>query len=318
MSELQGWESRDEEMLRSYLGSAVCEALDDEEVTEVWVRPGWIATNRMGKGMQPIRNAKVDVLSVLRLLAPLSGSALSYEEPEVELSLPMWRARFAGLYAGIGGADSFFSIRLHHLKALRFSDRVKIGGFEEDKLEALRSCLADPEAGWLIVGRTGAGKSTWLRTILDEIIELYGSKEHLLTVEDSRELWLKGPFITSIETTKRLTYRQAVRVALRQAPDRFIVGEGRGGEVYDALKGGATGHGLFMSLHARTAAGGVAMALRRAREGAENGYVDPELVSEAIKYVWSVQRRGDKFVIAEALRFQGFVGDRCDFSPMFE
>ena len=312
-------DERDVEILREHLGSVVCDILDrDETVTDVWVRKGWIAVDRQGVGIQPLPDAKCDIIAVLRLLAPLAGIELSHESPEVELSLPWWRARFAGLYAGIGGSDSFFCIRVHRVKPLKFADRVKISGFREDNAQTLRRLLADPTAGWLIVGRTGSGKSTWLRTLCDEIIDLWGNREHLLTVEDSRELWLEGPFVTAIETTKRLTYRQAVRVALRQKPDRFIVGEGRGGEVYDALKGGATGHGLFLTLHANSAAGGIRMLENRAREGAENGYVDRDLIADAIKFVLTAQRRGNDYILAEALHFDGFSNDRPIFTQMFE
>lgn len=317
-------DERDVEILREHLGSAICELLDsaqtdtEDRVTDIWVRPNWIAVERQSSGIAALPAAKCDIIAVLRHLAPLAGGELSRESPEVEISLPWWRARFAGLYTGLGGSASFFSLRIHQVKALSFADRVRKSGFKEDEAQTFRSLLADPTAGWLIVGRTGSGKSTWMRTFCGEIIEQWGYREHLLTVEDSQELWLEGPFVTAIETSKRLTYRQAVRVALRQKPHRFIVGEGRGGEVYDALKGGATGHGLFLSLHANSAAAGIRMLENRAREGAENGYVDRDLIRDAIRYVLTAQRRGSEYILAEALRFDGFSGDRPLFSKIFE
>jgi Flp pilus assembly CpaF family ATPase len=312
------------EMLRDYLGPVVCRVIDERgtsdggDITELFIRPGWVAVEKLGGGMEPIPDAvgTVRILEVLKLLAPYAGVKVGPDEPLVELTLPFGHARFAGLYLGVGGFESFITIRFHRVKSLTLAEYVISGGLKRETAEIIRICLRDPQAGWLIVGPTGSGKTTFLRALCGEIIETYGMQEHLVTIEDTRELWLDGPYITAFEAQGGLTYRGAVRSSLRHKPTRIIVGEARGGEAYDAVKGGATGHGLYMTIHAPTVAAGFRNLEARMREGSENGFVDREMIQDAFQYAVSMQRRGGRFVVGEAVRFRGFQGDRAIFEAI--
>ncbi|MEY2988461.1 MAG: hypothetical protein RJB13_1982, partial [Pseudomonadota bacterium] len=108
----------------------------------------------------------------------------------------------------------------------------------------------------LVTGATGSGKSTTLAAMLDFINSTRTS--HIITIEDpiefvhsdkrslfnQRELGLDTP-----------SYAQALRSALRQAPDVILVGELRDSETVEvALQAAETGHLVLSTLHTNDAA----------------------------------------------------------------
>jgi len=105
----------------------------------------------------------------------------------------------------------------------------------------------------IVSGGTGVGKTTFINLLLKEMSPV----ERIVTIEDTLELSLNNPNIVRLETfvaTKNcagLTARDLVKNTLRMRPDRIIVGEVRGGEVFDLLQAMNTGHeGSMSSIHA--------------------------------------------------------------------
>ena len=82
----------------------------------------------------------------------------------------------------------------------------------------------------------------------------------MVTIEDSAELVLQQPHVVRLETRPpnvegkgEVTARELVRNTLRMRPDRIIVGEVRGSEVFDMLQAMSTGHdGSLCTIHANT------------------------------------------------------------------
>ncbi|MBF0206192.1 MAG: CpaF family protein [Oligoflexia bacterium] len=115
----------------------------------------------------------------------------------------------------------------------------------------------------IISGGTGVGKTTLMNLLLQEIPK----DERVITIEDTRELNFKLPNLVRMEVATRgtttasgptvvipLTLRDLVRNTLRMRPDRIIVGEVRGGEIFDLLQAINTGHdGSMTSIHANSA-----------------------------------------------------------------
>ena len=107
----------------------------------------------------------------------------------------------------------------------------------------------------VISGGTGVGKTTFLNLLLQEL----SFKERVITIEDTRELQLSLPNVVRLEARppvadlKGLTVRELLRNTLRMRPDRIIVGEVRGEEVFDLLQAMNTGHeGSMTSVHANS------------------------------------------------------------------
>lgn len=106
----------------------------------------------------------------------------------------------------------------------------------------------------LIVGETGSGKTTYMKTIIGYIpLHL-----RLTTIEDNPEIHFYGHenyvhlFYPADAGEKAIvTPASLVRANYRMNPDRILLAEIRGGEAWDCLKIIGSGHeGLISSLHA--------------------------------------------------------------------
>ncbi len=108
----------------------------------------------------------------------------------------------------------------------------------------------------LVTGATGSGKSTTLAAMIDLINQ--ERKGHIVTIEDPIEYVHpdKGCFVSQREVgldTK--SFGQALRAALREAPDISRVGELRDAETMGiCLQAAETGHLVFSTLHTPSAA----------------------------------------------------------------
>jgi twitching motility protein PilU len=104
----------------------------------------------------------------------------------------------------------------------------------------------------LVVGSTGSGKSTTLASMINYRNSLEGG--HILTIEDPIEFVFKHD--KSIVSQREvgidtLTYENALREALREAPEVIMIGEARDPETMKAAINFAdTGHLCLTTLHA--------------------------------------------------------------------
>ncbi len=127
-----------------------------------------------------------------------------------------------------------------------------IPGIEELGLPEILKTLALSRAGLvLVVGATGNGKSTTLASMIDYRNQKFPG--HIITVEDPIEFLHhhKRSIITQREIgLDTLSYRDALKNALRQAPDVIMIGEIRDRETMEsALSFAETGHLCLSTLH---------------------------------------------------------------------
>ncbi|MER0238397.1 CpaF family protein [Fulvimarina sp. MAC8] len=108
----------------------------------------------------------------------------------------------------------------------------------------------------VISGGTGSGKTTLLNCLTKYI----DHDERIITCEDSAELQLQQEHVVSLETRPpniegegEITMRALVKNCLRMRPERIIVGEVRGPEVFDLLQAMNTGHdGSMGTIHSNS------------------------------------------------------------------
>ncbi|MBI2969242.1 MAG: PilT/PilU family type 4a pilus ATPase [Gammaproteobacteria bacterium] len=118
--------------------------------------------------------------------------------------------------------------------------------------EILKDLIMHKRGLLLMVGATGSGKSTTLAAMLDHRNDnMYG---HILTIEDPVEF--SHPNKKSIVNQREvgvdtLSYRNALKASLREAPDVILIGEIRDRETMEAaLELCNTGHLAISTLHA--------------------------------------------------------------------
>ena len=107
----------------------------------------------------------------------------------------------------------------------------------------------------LVVGATGMGKSTSLASMLD--YRNMTENGHILTIEDPIEFMFRhkkcivGQREVGLDT---LSFDNALREAMREAPDVIMIGESRDKETMEAaLRYADTGHLCLTTLHATNA-----------------------------------------------------------------
>jgi pilus assembly protein CpaF len=113
----------------------------------------------------------------------------------------------------------------------------------------------------LVAGGTGAGKTS----LLNALSLVIPAHERIITIEDARELQIQQENWVAMETVEPyeagahpVTIGDLVRNALRQTPDRIVVGEVRGEEAFYLLRAFSSGHGGgFGTIHSNDAEDGL-------------------------------------------------------------
>jgi twitching motility protein PilT len=122
--------------------------------------------------------------------------------------------------------------------------------------EAAHTAITHKTGLVLVTGQTGSGKSTSLAAMIDQINT--HRAENIITIEDPIEFVHppKKSIISQREVGKDTgSFAKALKSALRQDPDILLVGEMRDLETISlALTAAETGHLVFGTLHASSAA----------------------------------------------------------------
>ncbi len=121
---------------------------------------------------------------------------------------------------------------------------------------ALKNLMEKENGLILVTGRTGAGKSTTIASLVDHVNK--SRSLNIITLEDPVE-YVYEPSLSMIcqrEYGKNfLSFDDALRSAVREDPDVIVVGEMRDAEtVVTALNAAETGHLVLATLHTKTAA----------------------------------------------------------------
>ena len=119
----------------------------------------------------------------------------------------------------------------------------------------LRDLVMLPRGLILVVGATGSGKSTTLASMLDHRNRNHGG--HILTIEDPVE-YLHQHRQSIVDQREvgidTLSYANALRNAMREAPNVIMIGEIRDREtMQQAIAYAETGHLCLSTLHANNA-----------------------------------------------------------------
>jgi pilus assembly protein CpaF len=147
------------------------------------------------------------------------------------------------------------TIRKFKKDKLKLDQLVKYGSISQHGAEILK-IISRVRCNIVISGGTGSGKTTLLNCLTNYI----DRDERVITCEDSAELQLQQPHVVRLETRPpnlegegEITMRDLVKNCLRMRPERIIVGEVRGPEVFDLLQAMNTGHdGSMGTIHSNS------------------------------------------------------------------
>ncbi len=147
------------------------------------------------------------------------------------------------------------TIRKFKKDKLTLDQIVRFGAISPEGAEVLK-IIGRVRCNVIISGGTGSGKTTLLNCLTNYI----DRDERIITCEDSAELQLQQPHVVRLETRPKnlegegeVTMRDLVKNCLRMRPERIIVGEVRGPEVFDLLQAMNTGHdGSMGTIHSNS------------------------------------------------------------------
>ena len=147
------------------------------------------------------------------------------------------------------------TIRKFKKDKLTLDQLVKFGAITPEGATLLQ-IIGRVRCNIVISGGTGSGKTTLLNCLTRYI----DTDERIITCEDSAELQLQQPHVVRLETRPpnlegegEITMRDLVKNCLRMRPERIIVGEVRGPEVFDLLQAMNTGHdGSMGTIHSNS------------------------------------------------------------------
>ena len=309
MSDLLSIETRGRRrnMLRSAMGPAIVQALDEPEVVEILVNPDgclWLDRQGAGRARAGVVLTPHEVDRIIRLVASYVRLEASQKCPIVSAELPETGERFEGLLPPVTAAPCF-AIRKPAVTAIRLEDYVAAGIMTP----AVAKILADAvlaARNILVAGGTGSGKTTLANALLAEIAALAA---RVITIEDTRELYCTAKDAVALRTKPGVaTLADLVRSTLRLRPDRIVVGEVRGAEALDMLKAWNTGHpGGIATVHANSARA----ALYRLEQLIQEVViaVPRHLIAQAIDLVVFIVGRGSRRRIQTVAEVKGIGPD---------
>jgi type IV pilus assembly protein PilB len=129
-------------------------------------------------------------------------------------------------------------------------DLAKLG-FAPAPLKIFLKAIESPYGIVLVTGPTGSGKTT---TLYSTLSRLNKPDRQIMTIEDPVEYNLHGINQIQVHEEIGLSFANALRAFLRQAPNIILVGEIRDSETAEiAIRAALTGHLVFSTIHTNDA-----------------------------------------------------------------
>lgn len=298
-------------VLERLLGPGVMALIRDPLITDILVRPTWMSATYRGKGRQIVPgHESVGVVGALRVIAAMQGRQIGAESPRAGIGIPEWCARIIGTYEGPYGVRSTLSIRVHRAVNVGLPDFLGMG---EELVGVLSDYMRDRQErrGVLVSGIPGAGKTTFLRALLQLIPE----DEHIVVAEDIRELHLPQPMVTVHEVTRCYSYRDAMADVRREEPDRAVLQEIIGAEAREVVSCGIAGIPPYATIHAYSVSNALAMVEQRALEGGKDNAVTKEEIAKAFGLCVQMRRSKAGFNV-ESIRRISYANGGYNIEPV--
>lgn len=195
-----------------------------------------------------------DIPVFLADVAKQNRRSFDHLNPVLDAVLPDG-SRINAISGDYTGNTSAITIR-KYLKIISHFDKNPYVFGASPKLVKLLKAMVKGKFNIIVSGGTGVGKTSLLNLLIQEIPK----PERVITIEDTKELNFDLPNCVRLECkgqvnseTPHLTLKELIKNTLRMRPDRIIIGEVRGPEVFDMLQAMNTGHdGSLCSVHSNS------------------------------------------------------------------
>jgi pilus assembly protein CpaF len=223
-------------------------------ITEILINgPKSVFVERGGQFIQLNANLSLsEIHQFISEIATMNQKVCDENNPILDGNLPDG-SRINIINTPFVSGSPAISIRKYLKFISSFESNPTVFGLTPHWIDFLKSVI-HARLNIVVSGGTGVGKTTFLNLLINEIPK----NERVIAIEDTPELTINMANVVRLESGAKalqskslLTTRDLVKNTLRMRPDRIIIGETRGGELFDLLQAMNTGHdGSMTSVHA--------------------------------------------------------------------
>ncbi|EWG07588.1 MAG: type II secretion system protein E [Candidatus Aramenus sulfurataquae] len=216
----------------------------------------YLPTNIVIKENMKVLDIEVDGAELLDQIVmrymTLANKTISIATPINDGILPKGDRIAATFRREVSARGSSFVIRRFNDRPITILDLTNSGVLSPEVAAYLWYAI-DLRMSFMVLGVTGAGKTTMLNAILN----LAKESMKIVSIEDIPEIRLAQDNWVQLHTRevyggagKEITLMDLLKLSLRYRPDIIVVGEIRGQEAYVLFQALSTGHGGATTFHA--------------------------------------------------------------------
>jgi len=232
----------------------IADLFSDDSVTDIFIYGrDKVFIKKIGSKLTKVNREwkeDIDLIVACNTIAQKMRRKLNRENPILDARLSDG-SRVNIVIAPVYSNGACISIRKFPSEKLDSKSFVKLGTLDDNGVKIISS-LVKMGKKIVVSGGTGTGKTTLLNILCNYIDE----SEIVITIEDARELNLSHQLWAALESRKvffekerEVSLRDLVINSLRMFPKWIILGEVRGGEVFDLMRAFNSGHSGMTTLH---------------------------------------------------------------------
>ena len=230
--------------------------IQDESVEEIWINgPGHIFVARNGiSELTSVVLSENEIIVLVEQLLRNTGRRLDISHPFVDATLPDG-SRLHAVIPDITKKWPAINIRKFGTATPNLELLVEKQMLDSQIASLLKEIVGNSK-NILISGTTGAGKTTFLSSLLNTL----PANTRIITCEEVFELKINSSDWVALQTREmnlesegEVSLRRLIREALRMRPDRLVLGEVRQAEALDLLIALNSGMSGMATIHANSA-----------------------------------------------------------------
>jgi pilus assembly protein CpaF len=236
--------------------SLINDFFHDDSVEEIWINgPGHIFVARNGiSELTSVVLSENEIIVLVEQLLRNTGRRLDISHPFVDATLPDG-SRLHAVIPDITKKWPAINIRKFGSAIPNLEFLVKKQMLDSQIASLLKEIVGNSK-NILISGTTGAGKTTFLSSLLNTL----PANTRIITCEEVFELKINSSDWVALQTREmnlesegEVSLRRLIREALRMRPDRLVLGEVRQAEALDLLIALNSGMSGMATIHANSA-----------------------------------------------------------------
>ena len=236
--------------------SLINDFIQDDSVEEIWINgPGHIFVARNGiSELTSVVLSENEIIVLVEQLLRNTGRRLDISHPIVDATLPDG-SRLHAVIPDITKKWPAINIRKFGSATPNLELLVEKQMLDSQIASLLKEIVGNSK-NILISGTTGAGKTTFLSSLLNTL----PANTRIITCEEVFELKINSSDWVALQTREmnlesegEVSLRRLIREALRMRPDRLVLGEVRQAEALDLLIALNSGMSGMATIHANSA-----------------------------------------------------------------